>query len=98
MTDTSSIAQQVSHWVHDEQTCVTVQRIVQSFGLSWAEASSTLKKIPEKDRTYFITLFGQSDTKGDGSNDVPENGNFRCCFWNSTYCSTSFHKYPSSFL
>ena len=65
MSKPSSIAQQVSHWIHDEQACVTVQRILQTFDLSWEDASSLLKEIPEEGRKYSVTSFAAQKTTAD---------------------------------
>jgi len=60
----SDVGQQISHWVHDEQACVTVQRIVQTFDLSWSDALSLLKGIPKEGHQYSVTQFA-STSKAD---------------------------------
>lgn len=75
MTDTGRFVQQVKHWIHDEQNCVTVQRIVQTFGLSWAQASAVLKEVPDKVHEYNVTLFGGGTA---GENDKSASSKF--CF------------------
>jgi ribosomal protein S25 len=56
--ETDHFVEEVSHWVHDEQACVTVQRIVQTFHLSWSVALSILKEIPKHGSDYSVTFYG----------------------------------------
>lgn len=83
MTKSSNggIAQQISHWIHDEQACVTAQRVLQTFNISWEEASMLLKKIPQEGRKYSVTSFVSSrkrtlssDDDGDAKDDDDSNG------------------------
>lgn len=65
------VLKQVSHWVYKEKSCVTVQRIVQTFELPWSEALSVLKDIPVEGRRYFVIRYvsGVNDgTTNDSSN------------------------------
>lgn len=64
-----NVSKQVSHWIHDEQACVTVQRIVQTFQLSWDEASSVLKGVPADGKNYSVIHFA-STSNNDSTNDA----------------------------
>lgn len=61
---------QVSHWVHEERACVTVQRIIQTFNLSWPNALALLKEVPKEGHQYLVTRFTlsrNSDTSDSSS-------------------------------
>lgn len=92
MTDTARFVQQVKHWIHDEQNCVTVQRIVQTFGLSWAQASAVLKEVPDKAHEYNVTLFGRGDA---GKNDNSTSSKFCLIIY---YFVLMFCSHPLFFL
>ena len=66
---TDGIAQQVSHWIHDEEVCVTVQRVAQTFDLPWSAALSLLKEIPKEGNQYSVTQFSSQTKESDSSND-----------------------------
>lgn len=64
---------QVSHWVHEERACVTVQRIVQTFNLSWSNALALLKEVPKEGHQYLVTRFtlsGKRDTSDDSTSEA----------------------------
>ena len=71
MTKSSNggIAQQVSHWIHDEQACVSVQRVLQTFNIPWEEASLLLKEIPKAGQKYSVTSFVSSKKRKVSSDD-----------------------------
>ena len=63
--ETGHVVEEVSHWVHDEKACVTVQRIVQTFHLSWSVSLSILKEIPKHGNTTTQSLvYGLELTSG----------------------------------
>jgi len=72
---------EVSHWIHDEQACVTVQRIAQTFNLSWSDASALLKQVPLEGKAYSVTSFGRggSSEEDSGKNDASANGEYQLC-------------------
>ena len=51
------VVAEVSHWIHDEQSCVTVQRIVQTFHVSWSDGLALLQEIPKSGNHYTITRY-----------------------------------------
>lgn len=62
------VTRQVSRWLHDERSCVTVQRIVQTFELPWSLALSVLKGTPVEGRQYYVIRFATNKGSGtDGS-------------------------------
>ena len=69
-SSSSGIAQQISHWIHDEQACVTVQRVLQTFNISWEEASSLLKETPQEGQKYNVTSFASSKKQKTSNNDA----------------------------
>ena len=74
MTVNESAARQVSHWLHDEQACVTVQRIVQTFNLSWTEASSLLQGVPKEGCRYTVVRYASHETQAE--NETNDNSEF----------------------
>jgi hypothetical protein len=74
--ETDHFVEEVSHWVHDEQACVTVQRIVQTFHLSWSVSLSILKEIPKDGNDYSVTVYGLVETKNPASSGVSSEGKY----------------------